>query len=59
MIVWGFISLLSELAKDVVERSVTVPGVQPKLSISLVEKAGKKVDNRLTVVGALGGNYIF
>ena len=47
---------MTELAKSVVERSVAVPGVQPKLSMSLIEE---KKDNRLTVVGALGGNYIF
>ncbi len=50
---------MSELAKNVVERSVTVPGVQPKLSMSVVEDSRDKTDNRLTVVGALGGNYIF
>lgn len=51
---------MSEVAKDVVERSVSVPGVQPKLSLSLVK--GTMADGnkgRLTVVGALGGNYIF
>ena len=50
---------MSELAKIVVERSVAVPGVQPKLSLTLVNDAiadGNK--GRLTVVGALGGNYI-
>ncbi len=50
---------MSELAKNVVERSVTVPGVQPKLSMSVVEASKDKTDKRLTVVGALGGNYIF
>lgn len=48
---------MSQLALQVVERSVSVPGVQPKLSMSLV--ADNKKDKRLTVVGALGGNYIF
>lgn len=51
---------MAELAKNVVERSVAVPGVQPKLSLSLVNETiqdGNK--GRLTVVGALGGNYIF
>jgi serine/threonine-protein kinase HipA len=51
---------MAELAKNVVERSVAVPGVQPKLSLSIVNDAlqdGNK--GRLTVVGALGGNYIF
>lgn len=51
---------MAELAKNVVERSVAVPGVQPKLSLSLVnEIIGKTKSERLTVVGALGGNYIF
>jgi len=49
---------MSELAKNVVERSVSVPGVQPKLSMTLVNEARGK-DSKLTVVGALGGNYIF
>lgn len=51
---------MAELAKNVVERSVAVPGVQPKLSLSIVKDTmqdGNK--GRLTVVGALGGNYIF
>ncbi|HET6244231.1 MAG: HipA domain-containing protein [Bacteroidetes bacterium] len=51
---------MSELAKDVVERSVAVPGVQPKLSLSLgKDTMGDGNKSRLTVVGALGGNYIF
>lgn len=49
---------MAELAKKVVERSVTVPGVQPKLSLSLIRESGKNSDARLTVVGALGGQYI-
>ena len=48
-----------ELAKDVVERSVAVPGVQAKLSMSFIEGTKGKADTRLTVVGALGGQYIF
>lgn len=47
------------LIKEVVERSVTVPGVQAKLSMTLVEDKKRKTDTRLTVVGALGGHYIF
>jgi serine/threonine-protein kinase HipA len=50
---------MSELALQVVERSVSVPGVQPKLSLSLLKGIGETSENRLTVVGALGGNYIF
>lgn len=51
---------MATLAKNVVERSVAVPGVQPKLSLSIINDTmleGSK--GRLTVVGALGGNYIF
>ncbi|MES1226144.1 MAG: HipA domain-containing protein, partial [Bacteroidota bacterium] len=50
---------MAELAKHVVEKSVAVPGVQPKISLTIVKETtdvGKKA--RLTVVGALGGNYI-
>lgn len=50
---------MSELAKQVVERSVVVPGVQPKLSLSMITENGHGLENRLTVVGAMGGNYIF
>lgn len=50
---------MSELAKQVVERSVAVPGVQPKLSMSMIKEKTGGPENRLTVVGALGGNYIF
>ena len=48
---------MNELALQVVKRSVSVPGVQPKLSMSVLNY--DKTDSRLTVVGALGGNYIF
>ena len=50
---------MSELAKNIVERSVSVPGVQPKLSMSLINEVKDASNFRLTVVGALGGNYIF
>ena len=51
---------MSELAKNVVERSIAVPGVQPKLSLTIVNDAIENGGSgRLTVVGALGGNYIF
>ncbi|TVP44711.1 MAG: type II toxin-antitoxin system HipA family toxin [Mongoliibacter sp.] len=50
---------MAELAKQVVDRSISVPGVQPKLSLSLIKEAQESSDQRLTVVGALGGNYIF
>ncbi len=48
---------MDELAISTVKRSITVPGVQPKLSMSIIHKT-KEVDNRLTVVGALGGQFI-
>lgn len=50
------LSEMNELAKEVVERSVSITGVQPKLSMSLFDSSK---EHRLTVVGALGGNYIF
>jgi serine/threonine-protein kinase HipA len=50
---------MADLAKNVVERSVTVPGVQAKLSMSLIKETQETSDSRLTVVGALGGGYIF
>lgn len=50
---------MAELAASVVQRSVTVPGVQPKLSLTLVKKTLSDGDKgRLTIVGMLGGNYI-
>lgn len=51
---------MAELAKNVVDRSIAVPGVQPKLSLSLVHEVLEDGPaGRLTVVGPLGGNYIF
>ena len=50
---------IDELAKNVVERSVAIPGVQAKLSMSLVKDAKEKSGSRLTVIGTLGGQYIF
>ena len=49
---------MDELAKKVVEQNIAVPGVQPKLSMSLVNKIRDNSGPRLTVVGALGGHYI-
>ncbi|MCO5233593.1 MAG: HipA domain-containing protein [Chitinophagales bacterium] len=50
---------MEKLAKQVIETSVSVPGVQPKLSMGLIKDIlndGSR--GRLTVIGALGGNYI-
>lgn len=50
---------MAEMAKSIVERSIAIPGVQPKLSLSLVkEKQSGGKQARLTVVGALDGNYV-
>ena len=53
------IDQMAELAKSVVERSVAIPGVQPKLSMSLVTKTTEQADTLLTVVRAIGDQYIF
>lgn len=50
---------MAELAKNVVESSVAVTGVQPKLSLGFIEDTiNEKNNGRLTILGALGGNYI-
>ncbi|MGF7138555.1 HipA domain-containing protein [Roseimarinus sediminis] len=49
---------MDELAKKVVERSVAVPGVQAKLSMSLIKATKEQSDPRLTVIDALGGLFI-
>ena len=48
-------SELKEVAKKIIRRSVTVPGVQTKLSLQIEKK--RKEGNRFTLVG-LWGNYI-
>lgn len=51
---------MDDLAKSVVERSIAVPGVQPKLSLSLLDSTlADSKNGRLTIVGVLGGHYIF
>lgn len=50
---------MAELAKEVVKRSVTVPGVQPKLSMGIVEKSLKDAfGGRMTILDALDEQYI-
>lgn len=47
---------MAELAKKVVENSITVPGVQPKLSLGIINDFLQgEGSGRLTVIGALGG----
>jgi serine/threonine-protein kinase HipA len=51
---------MNELAKEVVSHRIAVPGVQPKLSLTLIDDVlNQKNATRLTVVGALGGYFIF
>lgn len=45
---------LNELAEKFVSQHITVPGVQPKLSMHL-EQGGRRQDSRLTLVGLEGG----
>lgn len=53
------LSEMDELAKEVVSNRIVIPGVQPKLSLSQInDTLNKSAHPRLTVVGALGGNYI-
>jgi serine/threonine-protein kinase HipA len=44
---------LNKLAENIIQRSVTVPGVQPKLSLHL-ERGGSPAGGRLTLVGLEG-----
>ncbi len=53
------IDQMAELAQKVVEQRISVPGVQVKLSMTLIKKTRGTANTRLTVVGALGGNFIF
>ena len=46
------------LAETIVRQHMTVTGVQPKLSLSLVPGSATDGPARLTIVGALGGEYI-
>ena len=46
------------LAAEIVRQHMTVTGVQPKLSLSLTPSSATDGPARLTIVGALGGEYI-
>ena len=48
---------LLEMAKQITELSVTIPGVQPKLSLNLQSDPNDPKKSRLTIVG-LWGQYI-
>lgn len=49
---------MDKMAKEIVLRSVAVTGVQPKLSLTIDKTPGDPKKSRITIVGALGGNYI-
>lgn len=50
---------MAELAKQVIESSIAIPGVQPKLSLSFINNILEDGGNgRLTILEALGGTYI-
>lgn len=52
------IDQMAILAKEVVERSVSVPGVQAKLSMSVVKETRQNSGSRFMVVGIPGSQYI-
>lgn len=53
------LSEMEQLAKEAAELSITVPGVQPKLSLAWIKDELKKGQSgRLTIIDALGGDYI-
>ena len=50
---------METLAKEIIETSISVPGVQPKLSLGFIkEKLADGTKGRLTVLEALGGQFI-
>ncbi len=53
------LSEMEKLAKEAVKQSVTVPGVQPKLSLGWIKKELQDGhQGRLTIMDALEGHYI-
>jgi serine/threonine-protein kinase HipA len=50
---------IEKLAKESIELSITVPGVQPKISLGLIKAVlENKHRGRLTIMNALDGTYI-
>lgn len=50
---------MEKLAKDFIDLSITIPGVQPKLSLGWIkEQLQNGQVSRLTIMNALDGNYI-
>jgi serine/threonine-protein kinase HipA len=53
------LSEMEQLAKEAAELSVTIPGVQPKLSLGWIKSKLKDGhQGRLTIMDALDGQYI-
>lgn len=53
------LSDMAKLAKEAAELSITVPGVQPKLSLGWIKsELGNGHQGRLTIMNALEGQYI-
>lgn len=50
---------MADLAKEIIQQSAAVTGVQPKLSLSLVQDVMQNSKQRFTITGALGSNFIF
>lgn len=48
---------LDKFAKEIIKKSITIPGVQPKLSLNLQKNTEDPKKSRLTIVG-LWGEYI-
>lgn len=48
---------IEELAKEIIRSQITITGVQPKLSLHIVNGENKQVPRRFTIVG-LWGEYI-
>ncbi len=53
------LSEMEKLAKEAARLSITVPGVQPKLSLGFIKsEIDNSKQNRLTILDALDGQYI-
>ena len=48
-------SMMKELATEIVKSQLTIPGVQPKLSLHLIPSANKNEPKKFTIVGLWGG----
>lgn len=46
---------MEELAKEIIRSQITIPGVQPKLSLELVKGENREDPRRFTIVGLWGG----